>query len=143
MAKTKKTDDLSDENVKAEEDVEKKKKGSQRSKEKPTEGVDNVESGSPQNRDGNRDSNGRFVKGNNANPGGRPKLPDDLKRFGKEAPARLRAIADSPKTPVKVKADIEKWFAEMTYGKAVQQQIIDASVMQKPVVFAGEDEIAE
>ena len=99
----------------------------------------------PQNRsdNGNRDNKGRFGKGNNANPGGRPKVPEELKEFGRQAPARLRAIANDPETPVKVKADIEKWFAEMTYGKALQQQIVDASVTQKPVVFAGEDEIAE
>lgn len=109
------------------------KKVAQNEEQKPQKRQDN----------GNRDSKGRFGKGNNANPGGRPKVPEELKEYGKQAPARLRAIADDPDTPLRVKADIERWFAEMAFGKAVQQQIVDASVTQKPVVFAGEDEIAE
>ena len=32
----------------------------------------------------------------------------------------LRAIADDPYTPVKVKTEIEKWFYETVYGKATQ-----------------------
>lgn len=85
---------------------------------------------SPEKRqkNGTRDEKGRFVKGNCANPGGRPKVPEELRVYGRQAPDRLRAIADDPNTPVKVKADIEKWFAEMTYGKALQQVDMDASV---------------
>lgn len=82
----------------------------------------------PQNKNANRDSKGRFQKGVCGNPGGRPKLPDEFKEYGRQAPKRLRAIADAEDTPAKVKADIEKWFAEMTYGKAVQQQIVEANV---------------
>ena len=76
----------------------------------------------PQKREktGDRDSKGRFVKGNNANPGGRPKKPVELELYAKQAPERLRALADDPATPVKVKADIEKFFFEAVYGKAPQ-----------------------
>lgn len=76
----------------------------------------------PQNRtdNGNRDAKGRFGKGNNANPGGRPKKPVELEMYAKDAPAKLRAIADDPATPVKIKADIEKFFFEAVYGKAAQ-----------------------
>ena len=69
---------------------------------------------------GDRDAKGRFVKGNNANPRGRAKLPENFKDYAAQAPDKLRAIADDPDTPVKIRADIEKWFAEMWYGKAPQ-----------------------
>lgn len=74
---------------------------------------------------GNRPNAGQFKKGQSGNPSGRPKLPVTIKEYGKEAPERLRKIADDPATPVKVRADIEKWFAEMTYGKPSQQVDID------------------
>lgn len=76
----------------------------------------------------NRKRSGQFQKGQSGNPGGRPKIPEEFKNFGKQAPERLRAIADDPATPVKVRADIEKWFAEMTYGKPSQQVDIDGKM---------------
>ena len=84
----------------------------------------------PQKRadNGNRDAKGRFGKGNNANPGGRPKKPPELDLYAKEAPAKLRAIADDPATPVKIKADIEKFFYEAVYGKAPQALDIEGKV---------------
>lgn len=68
----------------------------------------------------NRTETGRFKKGVSGNPGGRPKKPIELEKYAKEAPERLRAIADDPATPVKVKADIERFFFEAIYGKAPQ-----------------------
>lgn len=94
-------------------------------------------------KDPNRDAKGRFVKGNCANPAGRPKLPEELKKYGAQAPGRLRMLADDPDTPVKVKADIERWFAEMTFGKALQQVDLEGKVDTRPVVFEGEDAIAD
>ncbi len=76
----------------------------------------------------NKPNAGRFKKGQSGNPGGRPKLPVTIKEYGKEAPERLRKISDDPATPVKVRADIEKWFAEMTYGKPSQQVDIDGKM---------------
>lgn len=67
-----------------------------------------------------RDKAGRFVKGQSGNPGGMKKRPECMYDFAKQAPERLRAIADDPDTPVKVKADIEKWFYEQVHGKAPQ-----------------------
>lgn len=75
-----------------------------------------------------RDKSGRFVKGQSGNPRGRAALPENFKDFAKQAPERLRAIADDPDTPVKVKADIERWFAEMWYGKAPQAVDLDGKV---------------
>lgn len=68
----------------------------------------------------NRTETGRFKKGVSGNPGGRPKKPVELELYAKDAPKKLRAIADDPDTPVKIKADIEKFFYEAVYGKAPQ-----------------------
>lgn len=76
----------------------------------------------------NRDKAGRFVKGQSGNPRGRTPLPPDFKEYAAQSPARLRAICDNPATPIKVKADIEKWFAEMFYGKSPQALDIEGSV---------------
>lgn len=76
----------------------------------------------------NRTKSGQFQKGKSGNPGGRPKLPVTIKQYGQEAPERLRKIADDPATPVKVRADIERWFAEMAYGKAPQQVDLDGKM---------------
>ena len=75
-----------------------------------------------------RDKTGRFVKGQSGNPGGRPKKPPELETYAKDAPAKLRAIADDPATPVKIKADIEKFFFEAVYGKAAQAVDLEGKV---------------
>ena len=76
----------------------------------------------------NRDKAGRFVKGQSGNPNGRPKKPVELELYAKDAPAKLRAIADDPATPVKIKADIEKFFFEAVYGKAPQAIDLDGKL---------------
>lgn len=92
----------------------------------------------------NRDALGRFVKGQSGNPGGRPKLPEEFKQYARQSPQRLRAIADDPDTPVKVKADIERWFVEMFYGKSPQQMTVDGNVQaQNAVKVKFEGELAE
>ena len=65
-----------------------------------------------------RDSRGRFVKGSSGNPAGRPPLTPEIRRYGRESAGRLREIADGPDTPVKLKAEIERFFFEALYGKA-------------------------
>ena len=89
----------------------------------------------------NRDKQGRFVKGTSGNPNGRPALHPDIKKYAEGSPKRLRAIADDPDTPVRLKAEIEKWFAEMYYGKSAQQVTVDGEMTTagKTVVeFKGE-----
>lgn len=88
----------------------------------------------------NRDKAGRFVKGQSGNPNGRPKKPPELEKYAKDAPAKLRAIADDPATPVKIRADIEKFFFESVYGKAPQAIDLDGKVENTgtmKVEFAG------
>lgn len=82
-----------------------------------------------------RNKAGQFVKGQSGNPAGRGKLPVAIVNYGKEAPERLRAIADDPQTPVKVRSDIEKWFAEMVYGKPSQRVDMDANLNARPVTI--------
>ena len=92
----------------------------------------------------NRTKTGQFKKGKSGNPGGRPTLPIQIKEYAKQAPDRLRAIADDENTPVKVKADIEKWFAEMYYGKSPQQVSLDGEVNSTgTTVIKFEGEIAK
>lgn len=76
----------------------------------------------------NRTETGKFKKGFSGNPGGRPKKPVELETYAKDAPAKLRAIADDPATPVKIKVDIEKFFFEAVYGKAPQAIDLDGKV---------------
>ena len=92
----------------------------------------------------NRDKAGRFVKGQSGNPRGRSPLPPEFSAYAKQAPARLREIADDPLTPVKIKADIERWFAEMWYGKAPQAVDVDGKMEQTgTTVIEFKGEIAE
>lgn len=76
----------------------------------------------------NRTETGKFKKGVSGNPGGRPKRPVELEKYAREAPEKLRAIADDPATPVKIKADIEKFFFEAVYGKAPQAIDLDGKL---------------
>ena len=76
----------------------------------------------------NRDSKGRFVKGQSGNPRGRAPLPPDFKDYAEKAPAELWTMANADETPVKVKADILKWMAEMWFGKAPQALDLDGKL---------------
>ena len=68
----------------------------------------------------NRTETGKFKKGVSGNPGGRPKKPVEIEEYARRAPAELKAIAENPDTPVKVRSDIWKFFYEAQYGKAPQ-----------------------
>lgn len=91
-----------------------------------------------------RDSKGRFVKGQTGNPAGRPKKPEVIERYAKEAPAKLRAIAENPNTPVKTQTEIWKFFYEAHYGKAKQAVDVEGNIENTGVsVIKFEGELAE
>lgn len=92
-------------------------------------------------RPANRDATGKFKKGFSGNPNGRPKRPPELEKYAKNAPAKLREIADDPATPVKIRADIEKFFFEAIYGKAPQAIDIEGEMKNtgtQTIKFEGE-----
>lgn len=76
---------------------------------------------------GARNPNGTFRKGSSGNPKGRPKKPAAVKKYAKEAVKELYSIASCEKTPVKLRADIWRWFFEVEYGKPTQQIDSDSS----------------
>lgn len=91
-----------------------------------------------------RNAKGQWTKGVSGNPRGRPPLPENFGDLAKKSPQKLREIADDPRTPAKVRADIEKWFAEMWYGKALQQVDLEGKVeSQSAVTVAFEGKLEE
>ena len=78
---------------------------------------------SPANRDNNRDERGRFVKGNRANPSGRPTLPTDAKNtlvsMLPKALDTLREIIDDPKVKPDTRLRATEIVIERNLGKAV------------------------
>ena len=72
----------------------------------------------------NREKNGQFTKGSNGNPGGRPKVPDEVKAMLKAAaPDAVKLLTETMNNP-NVRADLRIRCAETVmdrvYGKAVQ-----------------------
>ncbi len=87
-----------------------------------------------------RDAKGRFVKGCGKKGRGHAPLSPEFRSYAEQAPERLRAIADDPETPVKVRSDIEKWFAEMWFGKSPQALGLEGKVEStgvKTIKFEG------
>ena len=69
-----------------------------------------------------------FKPGVSGNPNGRPKKPETLLKQGEKSIEALIQMANNEETPVKVRADIHRWLAEMSYGKAQQSVDMDADV---------------
>lgn len=91
-----------------------------------------------------RDSKGRFVKGQTGNPAGRPKKPEVIEQYAKEAPDRLYAIATAPDTPKKLQKEIWQFFYEAQYGKAKQAVDVDGTIENTgTTVVRFEGELAE
>ena len=44
-------------------------------------------------------------------------LVSELRRYGAESAQRLREIADDPETPLKLRAEIERFFFDAVYGR--------------------------
>lgn len=92
----------------------------------------------------NRDEAGRFIKGQSGNPTGRPKKPWVIEEYAREAPEKLRAIAEDPNTPKKIQTDIWKFFYEAHYGKAKQAVDVDGKLENTGITsIRFEGELAE
>jgi hypothetical protein len=92
---------------------------------------------SPQNREiTGRDTKGRFVAGVSGNPGGRPVLPEELKRLcqakGEEAINTALEIMDDPDQPAVARLKAAEILLDRGYGRATQH--IEAEVKTEPVV---------
>lgn len=74
----------------------------------------------------NRGKNGQFIAGNSANPGGRPKIPDEVREATKaacpKAVAVLVALLDDKKPAIRLEA--AKTILDRAYGKPVQMQAV-------------------
>ena len=93
---------------------------------------------------GNRDGAGRFVKGQSGNPNGRPKKPEAIEKYAKEAPEKLYALANDPDTPKKLQKEIWQFFYEAQYGKAKQAVDVEGNIENTgTTVVKFEGELAE
>lgn len=68
-----------------------------------------------------RDVNGRFIKGNRGNPGGKPKIPQEVKQFCREKSMKwllkMDALGDKETTQEKDLIAIARLFLEYGYGR--------------------------
>lgn len=78
----------------------------------------------------NRDQTGRFKKGMSGNPGGRPKVPEQVREMLKAATPRAAALLiaciDDENMPIKDRMDAAKTVLDRVYGKPTQP--IDGNV---------------
>ena len=79
-----------------------------------------------------RDKTGRFVAGNSANPGGRPKIPDEVREAIRaacpEAVEFLIEIMRNPGEKTPYRLDAIKTILDRAYGKPAQAQDITLDV---------------
>ena len=72
----------------------------------------------------NRQNNGKFAKGNCANPGGRPKLPEELKQLcrakAEEAINVAAELLNDTQQPGTVRLKAAEILLDRGYGKAPQ-----------------------
>ena len=72
----------------------------------------------------NRDEAGKFKKGKSGNPGGRPKVPDTVKKMLKRAaPDAVRLLIETisnESTTMNHRLDAAKEILNRVYGKAAQ-----------------------
>ncbi len=93
----------------------------------------------------NRDENGRFVAGNNANPSGRPKVPKDVREATRaacpEAVQFLINLMRNPKEKTAYRLDAAKTLLDRGYGKPESMSKIELSSPNDNVfVFRWQDD---
>ena len=87
-----------------------------------------------------RDSAGHFAPGVSANPGGKAKMPDDvkaaLKAASPEAVALLVQVMQNPKEKTAYRLEAAKTILDRAYGKPAQSQDISFDVNSTTDVLA-------
>jgi hypothetical protein len=81
-----------------------------------------------------RNNKGQFNKGVSGNPGGRPKKPADLEKYGIEAFKRVADMAKNSENE-KIRFDANKWLCEMAFGKPTQATEIEGSLETGPTII--------
>ncbi len=80
----------------------------------------------------NNSNSGRFVAGKSGNPGGRPKIPEDVKMAFRaacpEAVQILIGIMRNPKEKTPYRLDAIKTILDRAYGKPMQSQDISVDM---------------
>ena len=80
----------------------------------------------------NRAKTGRFVSGKSGNPGGRPKIPDDVKEAIRAAcPGAVQYLVEvyrDPKEKTAYRLEAAKTILDRAYGKPAQSQDISFDV---------------
>lgn len=87
-----------------------------------------------------RSADGRFVKGQSGNPGGRPKKSDRLIEMGEYAEEQIFKTMQNPKTPRGIRVDLYKYVHDKVYGRATQAVDVDgkmSSTVATTVKFEG------
>ena len=87
-----------------------------------------------------RDSAGHFAPGVSANPGGKAKMPDDvkaaLKAASPEAVALLVQVMQNPKEKTAYRLEAAKTILDRAYGKPAQSQDISLDMAGSVDVLA-------
>ena len=86
-----------------------------------------------------RDSAGHFAPGVSANPGGKAKMPDDvkaaLKAASPEAVALLVQVMQNPKEKTAYRLEAAKTILDRAYGKPEVMSKVELSGQNQPVVL--------
>ena len=82
-----------------------------------------------------RTGNGRFQKGESGNPGGRPKLPAEMREmFRVKAPEAFEVLSRHLQSPdAKVAIAAATQILDRAYGRPVQS--IDANITEDPIRY--------
>ena len=82
-----------------------------------------------------RTGNGRFQKGESGNPGGRPKLPAEMREmFRAKAPEAFEVLSRHLQSPdAKVAIAAATQILDRAYGRPVQS--IDANITEDPIRY--------
>ena len=95
----------------------------------------------------NRDARGRFVAGNRANPGGRPKTPKEIQEaLQKLTPAALevyRKALEDPDVPWKEKIKVAQDILDRVLGKPQQSVQLEETDKSISITIKGGEEFAD